>query len=100
MTPFLYGIEARELTWDLMEILCGARVTSNYVRIGGVKHDMPPSFPAKCVETVARIRQLLVDFIARIRDEQRFDGVEALVAQIGADATAARALLEEASRTS
>ena len=29
MTPFLYGIEARELTWDLMEILCGARVTSN-----------------------------------------------------------------------
>ena len=42
MTPFLFGIEARELTWDLMEILCGARVTSNYVRIGGVKHDMPP----------------------------------------------------------
>ena len=28
MTPFLYGIEARELTWDLQEMLCGARVTS------------------------------------------------------------------------
>ncbi|HUG38012.1 MAG TPA: NADH-quinone oxidoreductase subunit D, partial [Candidatus Limnocylindrales bacterium] len=45
MTPFLYGIEARELNWDLQEALCGARVTSNYIRIGGVKHDMPPGFP-------------------------------------------------------
>jgi NADH-quinone oxidoreductase subunit D len=62
MTPFLYGIEARELTWDLMEILCGARVTSNYVRIGGVKHEMPASFPAACRTNVARIRELLRDF--------------------------------------
>jgi NADH-quinone oxidoreductase subunit D len=62
MTPFLYGIEARELTWDLMEILCGARVTSNYIRIGGVKHDMPPSFPAVCRENIAKIRGLLSDY--------------------------------------
>ncbi len=62
MTPFLYGIEARELTWDLMEILCGARVTSNYVRIGGVKHGMPASFPGVCRANIARIRGLLVDF--------------------------------------
>jgi NADH-quinone oxidoreductase subunit D len=62
MTPFLYGIEARELTWDLMEVLCGARVTSNYVRIGGVKHEMPAAFPAACRTNVARIRQLLRDF--------------------------------------
>ena len=62
MTPFLYGIEARELSWDLMEALCGARVTSNYVRIGGVKHDMPPGFPAHCRENVVKIRGLLRDF--------------------------------------
>jgi NADH-quinone oxidoreductase subunit D len=62
MTPFLYGIEARELTWDLMEMLCGARVTSNYVRIGGVKHDMPASFPATCRENIAKIRGLLDDY--------------------------------------
>jgi NADH-quinone oxidoreductase subunit D len=62
MTPFLYGIEARELCWDLQEILCGARVTSNYVRIGGVKHDLPPAFPAACRENVRRIRALLADF--------------------------------------
>jgi NADH-quinone oxidoreductase subunit D len=62
MTPFLYGIQARELCWDLQEILCGARVTSNYVRIGGLKHDLPPEFGAACRENVRRIRQLLADF--------------------------------------
>ncbi|MEE8581913.1 MAG: NADH-quinone oxidoreductase subunit D [Myxococcota bacterium] len=62
MTPFLYGIEARELTWDLQEILCGARVTSNYIRIGGVKHDMPSSFPALCRTNLEKIRELLKDF--------------------------------------
>jgi NADH-quinone oxidoreductase subunit D len=62
MTPFLYGIEARELCWDLQEALCGARVTSNYVRIGGVKHDMPPSFPAFFRAHVAKMRELLEDF--------------------------------------
>ncbi len=62
MTPFLYGIEARELTWDLLEALCGARVTSNYVRIGGVKHDLPDGFGVLCRENIARIRQLLRDF--------------------------------------
>jgi NADH-quinone oxidoreductase subunit D len=62
MTPFLYGIEARELAWDHMEMLCGARVTSNYVRIGGVKHDMPAEFPASCREFIAKARSLLKDF--------------------------------------
>ena len=62
MTPFLYGIEARELVWDLQEILCGARVTSNYVRIGGVKHGLPDEFPAACRELLPKIRALLVDF--------------------------------------
>ena len=62
MTPFLYGIEARELTWDLLESLCGARVTSNYIRIGGVKHDMPAGFPDRAREAVAKIRSLLRDF--------------------------------------
>jgi NADH-quinone oxidoreductase subunit D len=62
MTPFLYGIEARELTWDLQEMLCGARVTSNYIRIGGLKHDLHPEFPGKCRAGIAKIRALLRDF--------------------------------------
>jgi NADH-quinone oxidoreductase subunit D len=62
VTPFQYGIEARELVWDLQEILCGARVTSNYVRIGGVKHGLPDEFAAACREKLPKVRALLVDF--------------------------------------
>ena len=41
MTAFLWAVEAREHLWDLIECLCGARVTSNYVRIGGLAQDSP-----------------------------------------------------------
>ncbi len=72
MTPFLYGIQARELTWDLTEALCGARVTTNYIRIGGVKHDMPAGFPEQCRDHIARIRELLKDFDAVITANRIF----------------------------
>jgi len=62
MTPFLYGIEARELCWDLQEMLCGARVTSNYVRIGGVSSDVPEGFEARCEANLREIDRLLDDF--------------------------------------
>ena len=39
-------------------------------------------------------RVLEVDVVARLRDEQRFDGVESLVSQLGRDAVAARTALE------
>jgi NADH-quinone oxidoreductase subunit D len=72
MTPFLYGIEARELVWDLQEMLCGARVTSNYIRIGGVKHDMPAEFPGVSREFVVKVRELLRDFDAVITRNRIF----------------------------
>ena len=40
-------------------------------------------------------RVLDVEFVSRIRDERRFDSVEALVAQIGADAVEARTRLDQ-----
>jgi NADH-quinone oxidoreductase subunit D len=62
MTPFLYGIEARELVWDLQEMLCGARVTSNYVRIGGLQRDVTPGFLERLASSLTRIEELLADF--------------------------------------
>jgi NADH-quinone oxidoreductase subunit D len=72
MTPFLYGVEARELIWDLLEMLCGARVTSNYIRIGGVKHDMPRDFAPTAKDFISRIRKLLVDFEKMITSNRIF----------------------------
>jgi NADH-quinone oxidoreductase subunit D len=62
MTPFLYGIEARELCWDLQEMLCGARVTSNYIRIGGIQRDVTPGFLERLHGSLLRIEALLADF--------------------------------------
>lgn len=44
MSAFLYCIEARELIWDLIEEVTGARLTVSYGRIGGVKEDLTPDF--------------------------------------------------------
>lgn len=44
MTAFLYAIEARELIWDLIEEVTGARLTVSYGRIGGVKDDLTDDF--------------------------------------------------------
>jgi NADH-quinone oxidoreductase subunit D len=43
-TPFLLLLEARELVLDQIDSLCGARVTTNFIRIGGVSADMPDGF--------------------------------------------------------
>ncbi len=51
-TPFLYMIEARELIWDLVEELTGARMMVNYARIGGVAADLPPAYPDRVKESL------------------------------------------------
>ena len=40
-TVFLYCIRARDVVYDLLEEITGARVTHAYCRVGGVKDDMP-----------------------------------------------------------
>ncbi|HZY04025.1 MAG TPA: NADH-quinone oxidoreductase subunit D [Anaeromyxobacteraceae bacterium] len=41
VTPLLHAIRERETVNDLLEALCGARLTYNYHRIGGVAFDLP-----------------------------------------------------------
>jgi NADH-quinone oxidoreductase subunit D len=41
MTAFLYFMKAREYLYDIVEEVTGARVTTSYGRIGGVKGDLP-----------------------------------------------------------
>lgn len=77
-STFLYFVEARELMWDLIESLCGARLTNNYVRIGGVKADLTDDFRDHVKRNFDRTRALIADvdkllsrnriFVDRMRD--------------------------------
>jgi NADH-quinone oxidoreductase subunit D len=44
MTPFLYCFREREKALDLIEMATGSRMMSNYMRVGGVKLDLPAEF--------------------------------------------------------
>lgn len=52
MTVLLYAFREREMVLDLFEMICGARVTHNYLRVGGVRYDMQPLFKEKCIDFV------------------------------------------------
>ena len=60
-TVFLYLMEARELLYRLIDDLCGARVTTDYARIGGVKADLPAGFAEKFRAIAPQIRKLVAD---------------------------------------
>ena len=43
-TPVMHMFRDREKILDLFEMACGARLTLNYMRIGGVSRDIPPEW--------------------------------------------------------
>jgi len=61
MTVFFWTFREREVLLDLFEKLCGARLTLNYYRIGGVDSDFTP-------DLVQRMREFLDTFQAHINE--------------------------------
>jgi NADH-quinone oxidoreductase subunit D len=61
ITVGFYMIEAREMITRIIEALTGARLTVTYVRVGGVKHDLPLDFAEGVERTFGIIRKLLDD---------------------------------------
>jgi NADH-quinone oxidoreductase subunit D len=60
-TVFLYMIKAREYMYQMVDALTGARITTSFTRVGGVKGDLPPGFPEKLREVVAKIREAVAE---------------------------------------
>lgn len=57
LTNFWYLFNVRELFTDWIEALCGARLTTNYARIGGVARDLPSQTKehlSKCLAELSR----------------------------------------------
>ncbi len=61
ITPFLYCLREREMIMDLFEMTSGQRLTYNYIRIGGVAHDIPEQF-------LPLARKFVDTFQARVDD--------------------------------
>jgi NADH-quinone oxidoreductase subunit D len=62
MTPFFHAFREREKINDLLEELCGARLTYNYMRIGGVAWDLPPNYAEKVVAFLDQFEPLLDEY--------------------------------------
>jgi len=62
MTPMFYAFREREMIQDLMEAATGARMHHSYVRVGGLKDDLPRGFLKESADVLKWTRKKLVDF--------------------------------------
>jgi len=87
-TPFLYAFREREMVLDLFEMLCGARLTYNYIRLGGVMTDATPEWLGRLKEFIEYFKPRLDEydtllsfnpiFMARTKDVGRLSAEEAV----------------------
>jgi NADH-quinone oxidoreductase subunit D len=61
-TPMVHGLRERETINDLIEALCGARLTYNYHRIGGVAFDLPEGWRDRTLAFLDHFDKFLVEF--------------------------------------
>jgi NADH dehydrogenase I D subunit len=52
MTILLYAFREREFVLDIFEMLCGARMTLSYMRVGGVRYDFTDDCKKACLDLV------------------------------------------------
>ncbi|MDQ0218499.1 NADH-quinone oxidoreductase subunit D [Peribacillus cavernae] len=58
-SPFLYAFREREMIINMLNELSGARLTFNYMRVGGVKWDAPEGWIQKVHDFVPYMREQL-----------------------------------------
>jgi NADH-quinone oxidoreductase subunit D len=58
MTVVIFAVEGRDLIWDRLNELTGARLTSNYCRVGGVTRDLPEGWKEKTLKVLDRVVEI------------------------------------------
>src|SRR5919199_870947 len=72
-TPILYAFRERERMQSIMEAITGARMMFHYIRIGGVKADLPEGIPEQIWDYAEGLEQRLKpDFIDLIEGNEIF----------------------------
>lgn len=72
LSPFLYTFREREMLLDLLMELTGARLTYNYLRIGGVHYDAPPDWLRKVAAGLPYFRRRIGEYRQLIDDNPIF----------------------------
>jgi NADH-quinone oxidoreductase subunit D len=88
VTPFPYALREREYVNDLLEELCGARLTYNYHRVGGVGWDLTDAWRDKVLRFLDHFEPVIDEFdrlvtynpifVKRVAGLAPFDGDEAI----------------------
>jgi NADH-quinone oxidoreductase subunit D len=60
-TVMFYALEAREMLYDLVEAVTGARLTVSWCRVGGVARDLPEDFAERVKHSLTYLDQILSD---------------------------------------
>ena len=60
-TAMFYMLEARELLYDLVEAVTGARLTVSWCRVGGVTRDLPDDFAERLGRAFKHLDSILAD---------------------------------------
>ncbi|TRZ88943.1 MAG: NADH-quinone oxidoreductase subunit D [Methanosarcinales archaeon] len=71
-TMIMYGFRERENALQLYESLCGARMTFNYIRPGGVREDLPEGFIPKLNEFIKDMDMRIVDYEELVNGNEIF----------------------------
>lgn len=82
MSVLMYATRERERILDLFEMVCGARITLSYIRIGGVWKDLPPKFISHLTELLAVLPGYFDDYERMLTDgplwRERLEGIGVL----------------------
>ena len=71
-TPVMWTFRERERILDLFEMTSGARLTCNYMRIGGVAFDLPKDFVPACRKVIERFPAFIDELHGLLSENEIF----------------------------
>ncbi len=96
-TPLLYMYREREKLLDLFEMVCGARLTYNYMRIGGVSQDLPEEFLGYAKQFVKEMPSYIEEYEQLLAENEillaRTKGVGVLTPEMAVNSSASGPVL-------
>ncbi len=72
LTNFWYTFNVREKVYDILEKLCGARLTSSYTRLGGLSRDVYPAFGDEVRAVLREVQRSVEDVMKLIAKNRIF----------------------------